>query len=131
MKRYILQGTRVVEHKGSLKDWASVVCDIKNRRVALAENICGYRISTVFMITYYEYIRGKPLFFETMVFDISTDKAVDKYTRHWATWKEAALGHYKVIKKVLGEHSFTIEKEQSSKKRKIKIRYEEKKNSNP
>lgn len=69
--------------------------DIDNRRVAYTE-INKVTISTVFLFFNHNYLGGKPLFFETMVFGGIFDGEIHRYN----TWNDAALGHMAIVQKV-------------------------------
>jgi hypothetical protein len=68
------------------------------RRVA--EDFVGkVRISTVFLGLNHRYGEGRPLWFETMVFEGPLDGDMDRYT----TWDEAEAGHKLMVERVRNE----------------------------
>jgi len=60
------------------------------------DQICGKRISTVWLGLDHNFIDGEPLVFETMVFD-SLHSGKDIYMERYTTWDEALAGHHKAI----------------------------------
>lgn len=61
------------------------------RRVAF-DLVDGMDISTVFLGLDHNYFGGKPILFETMIFNKSGD---DIYQRRYHTWQESEIGHEK------------------------------------
>lgn len=66
----------------------------KRRRVGRDE-VEGKEVSTVFLAMDHGY-GGKPMCFETMVFD-EDGKGYDIYCERYSTWNEAVAGHQKAI----------------------------------
>lgn len=67
------------------------------RRVAdnTIECITHYRVSTVFLVSDHSHsIGGRPILFETMIFD---SNGSDMYCQRYSTWDEAVEGHKKAI----------------------------------
>lgn len=71
---------------GLIKSGASIGTQVE--RTEIADNVL---ISTVFLGHDLSMGRGKPLLFETMVFDDETARLEDRYS----SWKEAETGHKK------------------------------------
>lgn len=86
----------------TLMEWAIQIEHLwreKKKHVA-DEEVKGKRVSTVWLGLDHNYLGGKPLLFETMVFDQpkgGTDIYMDRYT----TWTEAVEGHKKAVQWVL------------------------------
>lgn len=88
---YYLDNNFNVVKARSTEEWMEH-WDILERRVA-EHQIGAYRISTVFLgLNHGHY--GKPLFFETMVFD---EDHKDVYMERYTTWDEATAGHNRIV----------------------------------
>ena len=83
----------------SLEEWSNFIEGKfpSNYRHVGDDTINGKRISTVFigLCCNFNMHSGKPIVFETMVFD-KNDHAI--FQRRYETWKEAELGHQSAIK---------------------------------
>ncbi len=95
---YILRGHRVVKAK-TILEWGKFFQDGRNRIVKYEVLHNGYRVSTVFLGLDHNFMGGKPLLFETMVF--GSDGELDM--KRYATWKEAETGHKIMVGKWLLE----------------------------
>jgi hypothetical protein len=79
-----------VRDNAALLAWATDVWgDGNRRRVALTVVAPGVSVSTVFLGLDHNFGGGRPLLFETMVFDDYADGDAWR----WSTWDEAAVGH--------------------------------------
>lgn len=67
----------------------------KSRQVA-SESINGKHISTVWLGLNHNHFLGKPLLFETMVFE-GEEGDLTIYCDRYSTWDEAVEGHNKAI----------------------------------
>lgn len=77
-----------------LMTWAN---QLKNMDVHVAEDVLeGKLISTVWLGLDHNYFGGKPLLFETMVFD-QDDLGHDHYMARYSSWDEALAGHQDAI----------------------------------
>lgn len=75
--------------------WGRWFEDFSNRRVAFTE-LKDKQVSTVFLGVDHQWrTGGKPLLFETMVFE--SDQLIDRYCMRYSTWEEAEAGHYAVV----------------------------------
>lgn len=86
----------------SLMDWANQTEQLwkENKKHVAYEEINGKRVSTVWLGRDHNFLGGRPLLFETMVFDEprgGSDIYMDRYT----TWAEALVGHQKAVQWVL------------------------------
>jgi hypothetical protein len=85
-----------------LMEWANQIEDLwrENKKQVADEEINGKRVSTVWLGIDHNFLGGRPLLFETMVFDGprgGSDIYMDRYT----TWDEAVKGHQKAVGWVL------------------------------
>ena len=85
--------TEVVE---DLMEWAKGM-QTCNRQIANVE-ADGVRVSTVFLGLNYQYGKGPPLLFETMVFGGEHDEDCDRYS----TVDKALAGHCRMATEALG-----------------------------
>ena len=93
-KKFILdKDHNLVE--ADLLTWARFFEDIKKRRVAY-DKVGDVVLSSVFLGIDYNWGRGKPLLFETMIFGGKRDGETERYH----TWKEAERGHKKILKEL-------------------------------
>lgn len=91
--KYILDGhTPVVEP--NLIKWANWM-GTADRAVAKT-NIGEVRVSTVFLGLDHGFGGGKPLLFETMVFN----GVMDGYMRRYSNWQDSEKGHQEIVKLV-------------------------------
>ncbi len=91
---FVLEGKNVVPCK-KLSDWGKLINNVKERTVAITI-IDYYKVSTVF-IGYQGFDsdeQGRPLVFETMIFNGDHELYCDKY----GTWEDAEKGHEEAIK---------------------------------
>mgnify|MGYP001573561839 CR=1 FL=1 len=94
-QKYIL-GKKHELIETDLMTWAKWFEDINNWRVA-NDFIGKVQISTVFLGLDHNFsMRGEPLLFETMIFGGKRDNEQWR----WHTWKEAEVGHKKILKKL-------------------------------
>ncbi len=70
--------------------WCRWSEDIDNRRVAITGPEYGRRVSTIFLGTDHGFCGGKPILFESMLFDGSFE---DKDSDRYCTYEEAVAGH--------------------------------------
>lgn len=84
-----------------LMTWAGWIETNKTNslRIVKQENIGDYYISTVFLGLDHSFGFGKPLWFETMVFN-AKDKNWHDYQERYTNWKSAELGHNKIVAKI-------------------------------
>lgn len=85
---FVLKGHNPVP-VNSMEEWGAFYNNIANRRVA-STDIEGMRISTVFLGLDHNWSGGRPILFETMVFDQNNN---DVYMERYHTWEEAEAGH--------------------------------------
>jgi hypothetical protein len=62
-------------------------------------DICGFRLSSVFLGLDHQFYDGPPLLFETMIFDERSDDADGIYQERCATWNEAEAMHKRAIER--------------------------------
>lgn len=112
MGTFILDKNNNPIHEPDILKWAAWL-ELGKRRVSL-KKLEKYHISTVFLATDYNFIgKGRPILFETMVFEnkvsknkfldgkeFSFHKSLDDFTRRYATWNEAKKGHKEVVKEI-------------------------------
>ncbi len=82
-----------------LMEWAMWLGTNHNSplRVVGQTNINGYLISTVFLGLDHNFVGGKPIWFETMVFG---EGEWEDWQKRYETWEEAEKGHASVLKKI-------------------------------
>lgn len=95
MDHYILNDDHSVSPV-SLMEWATFFEDRTFRRVGLDE-LCGVRISTVFLGLDHSFGEGPPLIFETMVFPEGSD---ERLCWRYSTWEQAEAGHKEAVRLV-------------------------------
>lgn len=81
----------------STEEWARQIEGMKkNKTKHIAdETIEDKRISTIWLGLDHQWMpRGRPLIYETMVFD---KDARDIYCERYSTWQEAEIGHKKAV----------------------------------
>jgi len=62
----------------------------------------GKRVSTVWIGINHNFLgNGKPLIFETMIFDNDNNSCYEIYCDRYSTWDEALAGHEKAVQWVL------------------------------
>lgn len=102
---YILDGHTPVACNDFLKwaKWMEFSGDA--RRVGLTL-IGPYKISTVFLggTGLHDRATGRPLLFETMVFNTETDDLLDLLEKRYITWEEAESGHHAISALVRASH---------------------------
>lgn len=91
--KYILKNKKAIPCNDVIK-WAKQF-EKSDRRVA-KDTVGDAYISTVFSGLDHSFNNDIPLLFETMVFGGKLDQEIDRYS----TWKEAEIGHKKMIDKV-------------------------------
>jgi len=96
--KYILDGHTPVPV--DLMTWARWY-ENADRRVALTEIRPGIVVSTIFIGSDMGFGLGRPLLFETAVFDDYGGSEGDRY----ATWDEAVAGHVATVAKLEGQLS--------------------------
>ena len=94
MNRYYILKDKKVIPVNDVLEWAKMF-EKKDRRVA-EDNIGEVRISTVFLGLDHRIGKGKPLIFETMIFEGELDQEMDRYS----TYEEAEKGHKFMVKRV-------------------------------
>lgn len=85
-----------------MEQWANQFKEMfiqKTKHVA-DEYVNGYRISTVWFGIDHNHFGGRPLLFETMVFD-GGGSGNDIYCEQYTTWDEAVEGHKRAVQWVL------------------------------
>jgi hypothetical protein len=89
---YILRGkTPVVAH--NINEWGKFCNDINNRRVAYHKNK-EYSISTVFLGLEHGFRNGKPILWETLIYDYRIkDSEFNEFLYRYTTWNQAVLHH--------------------------------------
>jgi len=92
--KYILKGKRVYQCK-DLLEWGDWLEKAKGKRIVKQDFLPnGYYVSTVFLGLDHNLTgKGKPLLFETMIFDHLIEGKHDLYQYRYSTWKEAMQGH--------------------------------------
>lgn len=81
----------------TIAEWGTFLEDRHNRKVAFSE-LGDIHISTVFLGLDHSCWEGRPIVFETMIFDKSGDDIWrDIYMDRYSTWDEALDGHQKAI----------------------------------
>ena len=92
---YYLLDDNKKPYKFTLREWGEWFQDSRgdDRRRVAEDEIDGKRISTVFLgMDHNLYGEGRPLIFETMVFDENGD---EMYTNRYSLWEESLNGHEK------------------------------------
>lgn len=102
---YILDGKTPVAERDTIK-WGQWLGKA-NRHVAITM-IGDLKVSTVFLgLDHNHWGKGKPILFESMVFDhskivdaleIKCHETLDTYTERYCTWEEAEAGHKKICR---------------------------------
>ena len=91
-----------------LKDKIPVPCDLMTwarwfdnapHRVVAQDiiDVGGTRVSTVFLGIDHSFGEGPPLLFETTIFDLPKDHALEGYQERCSTWEEAEAQHLRAI----------------------------------
>ena len=93
--KYILKGHEAVP-TDDLMEWAKWF-EIADRIVKQKTLPNGKMISTVFLGLDHNFGGGKPLLFETMVFN--SDEIAEEDMDRYSTWEEAEIGHKRMVKK--------------------------------
>jgi len=89
---YILRGKEIVKEDDILA-WGRWFESAD--RTVKADEINGYRISTVFIgLDHRCFGEGPPIVFETMIFGLLDD---DEYQDRYCTWEDAEKGHARAI----------------------------------
>lgn len=80
----------------SLMEWASQLDTLTktDKKHVADEVIEGVRVSTVWLGLDHNYFGGRPLLFETMVFNA---EGSDIYCERYTTWEQAESGHNKAV----------------------------------
>ena len=94
MNRYYILKDKKVIPVNDVLEWAKMF--EKQDRIVTEDNIGEVRISTVFLGLNHRFGKGKPLIFETMVFEGELDQEMDRYS----TYEEAEKGHKFMVKRV-------------------------------
>lgn len=90
--RFILKGTKVVKCN-DLMEWAKWMEKFQDRIIQQTTLDNGKWVSTVFLGINYNFGKGKPLLFETMVFP--SNKNLDELQCiRYNTYKQAIKGHW-------------------------------------
>lgn len=79
----------------SLEEWGRWCANEDNRRVGLT-TVGKKIVSTVFLGVNHGFSYGKPLWFETMIYN-ETDGAFDDFQERYATLDEARRGHDRAV----------------------------------
>jgi hypothetical protein len=79
-----------------LHEWAQMyqTQEGRDRKCVGFNNIVDIEVSTVFLGLDHNHFGGRPLLFETMVFDGTKN---DIYCERYSTWVEAEEGHQKAV----------------------------------
>lgn len=112
MANYILVDKKPVPEPDTVK-WAKWYENIDHRRVA-EDRIGHVRVSTVFLgIDHNFWDEGSPILFETMVFDMRSEKEQTIFKKYvynpdleqdrYRTWDEAIAGHQAMVEKYRNE----------------------------
>ena len=96
MRRAILDKDHKVILVDNLITWANWQGEENNRRVGFDALPNGYLVSTVFLGLDHGWGEGKPLWFETMVFN-QEDPREDVFCERYETWDEAVEGHRQIV----------------------------------
>jgi hypothetical protein len=99
---YLLTKDKKIK-KVEIEEWMNFFEDVKNRqlfkdtfkRKGSKEDVL---VSTVFLGINHNFMGGKPLLFETMVFNSETE--LDGEPFRYETFKQAEKGHYKILEKL-------------------------------
>lgn len=71
-----------------------------NTRFHLVSYVDNYRISTVDLGIDHSFGFGKPLYYETMIFNSEEENKFEDYQERYSTKDEAIIGHNKTIEYV-------------------------------
>ena len=93
-RHYILKNKKAV--KATLLEWAKWF-ETNNRIIKQDTLDSGILVSTVFLGLNHRFGEGKPLIFETMVFD--DNDGGDHDMERYSTYEQALNGHKKMVKK--------------------------------
>ena len=103
LKKYILKD-RIPITEPNLIKWGLWMANLENRRVRQTtiqvnneKQISFIKVSTVFLGIDHNFMGGRPLLFETMVFGHHTLSGLQL---RYVTWKEAEKSHDKIVKKL-------------------------------
>lgn len=96
MKYYLLEDKTY--RPATLMEWSEQFEEMSvNKTKHVGNDIIGdYHISTVWLGLDHNFLGGKPLVFETMVFEHPRDSC-DIYMERYSTWDEAVEGHKTAI----------------------------------
>lgn len=102
MPLYVLDENGDPEHTEDTLRWGSFFEDDKNR-ILKQTHVGDYFVSTVFLGIDHAFMGGKPILWETMIFDTTEDKmtwAVGKeiYQKRYHTKAEALVGHNEALR---------------------------------
>ncbi len=97
MTKYYLNEDKTYR-PAELMEWAMQFEQLsqEHKRHVGNDMIDGLHISTVWLGLDHNYFGGRPLVFETMIFDTPTG-GNDIYCERYTTWEEAEEGHQKAI----------------------------------
>jgi len=85
----------------SLEEWANQLEEMRmnNKKHVSEEMVGNYWVSTVWLGLNHQFGFGRPLLFETMVFDHDPNSNRNEiYMNRYSTWQEAEEGHKKAVK---------------------------------
>ena len=94
MKYYMLNPDHSIREAKDIIEWATSFEGVS--RFVAKTSLENGMISTVFLGIDHNWGNGKPLFFETMVFDGPLDGEMARYH----TWDEALQGHKAMVERV-------------------------------
>jgi hypothetical protein len=96
--KYILKNKKPVPVESILEwgEWFEEASRSGERIVKQEKFPNGKKVSTVFLGVDHSLGRGKPLLFETMVFNSDGE---EEETARYSTWKKAEKGHKKMVKR--------------------------------
>jgi hypothetical protein len=96
---YILKNKRVYKCKDT-KEWTKWFENIENRKIKQEITKNGYFISTVFLGINHDFQgKGKPIVFETMVFDLLSNSHWSDVDMHrYSSYKKALQGHLAAVR---------------------------------
>ena len=126
-RHYILDGRKLVEV--DLLTWSKWFETAGDKRRVARDTINGYLISTVFLGLDHNFLdTGKPLLFETMVFDTNkkkkyklgdremTSMGEDMEQERYETYAQAESGHKKIVEKYKKKQKSRTKKQTNNKK---------------
>lgn len=94
MYNYILDDNNNPVREDNIHKWGQWFQNNTDKRVVKKTQLPdGVQVSTVFLGMDHNYMGGKPILFETMIFGGEHDE----YQERYSTWEEAEEGHDKAI----------------------------------